>query len=701
MADQDVAAAACAALEHLGDASAAPRIAARLDAWDSVARCAACRALGVLGGEDELNAICRLAFDFDATVRAAACLALGELGLPGARGHLERLTGAQPIEVETAAHQALARLGDTQSVELLLTTASRPGAERERTIAALIRAGGDHVLPGLFEALDSESLDVRQVAVEVLGRLGDPRAFGAIRELTEDDSWLVRRVAAVRLGRIGEKDEGVSTLLNMLHDPNPLVQGAAQDALMTLGEARLSHAVTQALAGQPQHLRQLDDPRALETIRGALDSEDPTIRTAACHILAEAAVGAFRADLEKCVGDDDAAVRECALRGLTRIGDPESVPVLVQALLDPVESVRDLAWRGLADAGFEAVRPLCDLLHSPEPDIRAIATTGLGHTRTGVAVPALRLRLEKDDHPGVRLAAVEALGRIESGASIDALVGALADADQYVRAEAVRILARTGDDRLVEEGLTLLADEAAGARLAGAELLGQLDATQAVEMLVTALDDPDHRVQQEADRALERLGEGALLAAAGGLLRGNPSALLSLKDQRAISLVLRRLETSEWAARAAACHVLTVMGDERAIPGLLATLADVLRQGDDTAVALVAETIATIVARQIDALCEWLEAHEAGARGHALARGGLHTLDVLAPLVAEPYVEGELREQVVRAMTALAKARESLFCGACSQPLTLTTVKVGVLARVKLVGCMRCKKLEHLQPLAI
>jgi hypothetical protein len=89
----------------------------------------------------------------------------------------------------------------------------------------------------------------------------------------------------------------------------------------------------------------------------------------------------------------------------------------------------------------DAVRYWTRILRAEDPQARARAARALGESRRAAAVPALVQAL-RDDDPGVRLAAVEALGRMaaQAQAALPALRQALADEAPAVRAGAERAL---------------------------------------------------------------------------------------------------------------------------------------------------------------------------------------------------------------------------------------------------------------------
>ena len=103
-----------------------------------------------------------------------------------------------------------------------------------------------------------------------------------------------------------------------------------------------------------------------------------------------------------------------AERALEQIGDPQAVPLLIQALGDSDWLVRNAAAEALGRIG--------------DPQ----------------AIPALMQALG-DSEWGVREAAVEALGQIGTPQAIPALMQALGDSEKWMRAVAAKALGKLVD----------------------------------------------------------------------------------------------------------------------------------------------------------------------------------------------------------------------------------------------------------------
>ena len=269
---------------------------------------------------------------------------------------------------------------------------------------------------GLFGAPDVAKLKAK----------GD--VSGLIRLLADKDPSL-RQQAVKALGDVGGS-LAVGPILAALGDPVGAVQAEAATALAKTGDPRLVEPLIVALKGSDAQtdmvakLRQLGDvPNATEAIAYLLSQED--------------------------------RARQAAAAALGKIGGPQAVEPLISALAG------DFAWTSVVAAAAlgsigdaRAARPLGRALGTGQRELREQAAKAL--VKIGApAVPVLVAAL-KNSNEEVRKAAVEALGQIGAWGSVEAITGALNDADSGVRELAARLLVRIGPVAAKPEAYRLL-----------------------------------------------------------------------------------------------------------------------------------------------------------------------------------------------------------------------------------------------------
>lgn len=172
--------------------------------------------------------------------------------------------------------------------------------------------------------------------------------------------------------------------------------------------------------------------------------------------------------------DAEPKVRAAAAAAIDRIEQLEDVAVLRERLASPEVLTRLNAVYGLGAARDPGALPaLVSALRDETEDIRAAVLRTLGERRDPDALAPL---LECLDDPSllVRRHAVEALARFEDARLVPYLKSLLTDDDLEIRCEALRGLGRTHDARVESELLGHLADAEPRIRAAAAEALGEL-----------------------------------------------------------------------------------------------------------------------------------------------------------------------------------------------------------------------------------
>lgn len=135
---------------------------------------------------------------------------------------------------------ALARTGEASVPELLKIIASNEQNETIKGHAAWALAFiGAEASEYLYQAMDSDSLDVRCAIVGALGSLvqeqQDEKALKILLDSLHDDEPIIRSEAAAILSKVN-KPEVVSNLIPCLKDNEPEVRKAVALALMKIGD---------------------------------------------------------------------------------------------------------------------------------------------------------------------------------------------------------------------------------------------------------------------------------------------------------------------------------------------------------------------------------------------------------------------------------------------------------------------------------
>jgi len=113
--------------------------------------------------------------------------------------------------------------------------------------------------------------------------------------------------------------------------------------------------------------------------------------------------------------DERPTLRMAALDAMAKIGDEESMDVVIEAVSSPDPNVRSSAVAALAPFSGEAVESaILDAFRDSYYRTRIGAAQAAGKRRLESAVPYLRYRAENDEVPNVKDEAIKALGAINN-----------------------------------------------------------------------------------------------------------------------------------------------------------------------------------------------------------------------------------------------------------------------------------------------
>ena len=499
------------------------------DCSDPAAMAALGRALQDTDTEVRLSAFAALAARDPADPRMAALLDDADLRVVSAVArriapvHPERLcTLLQHTvhEVRQATLEAIAEseaeLSNAELSQIVRDCLVGP-APQASAAAALLRLEGEGAAPDLIAALTDTNrpVEIRLGALRALRRAGDARAVSALIAAVGDDQRRLRIEALAALAALAKDNSAW---------PNP-----AGEALFAALNGSLVPAPEQEPDPVPSetHVRTEPEtptqPASTSTLQAILSAEPGA---AARADTPEPGVELTREDLERLA----IARRTPKRRRLPVSPDIEAhadVPTLAARMLG------DLPQPAVATALADILSRDDEALRRAAADSLAVIATHLGCLPEPV-VEALLAAVSGTDRD-LRLASIKALAASDVARTADPLAKCLEDEDDFVRAEAIRTLAKLGCcDARTEAAL---ADRDPGVRLAAAEaiaetrgpaatgvlvdfafafegyhrrqaarLLRGLDAADASARLLSVLDDPERiRVWPVAIEALEEL----------------------------------------------------------------------------------------------------------------------------------------------------------------------------------------------------
>jgi HEAT repeat protein len=281
--------------------------------------------------------------------------------------------------------------------------------------------------------------------------------------------------------------------------------------------------------------------------------------------------------------------RQMAADALRDIEDPRVTEAMVSALEDFDAGVRGRAARALDRRQW---RP-----RSSKEQIWYCISRGQIHQSAAFGPEAIEplARVVQGGPYSLRIAAIQALGRIPDERVLNLLIPALSSVDHAVCVAAVEALAGFGGPAAAEAVASTLQHPDHRVRLAGAEALAQLETRNAVQALTALLNDSMWDVRRAAVVALGKLQDPqAIHALIAALSDGDADvreaairAIGRLRDPEAIGPLVLALVDTESSVRQAAAFSLHLIDTkwqdsehaQRVIPELRAATSS-----DDTSV---------------------------------------------------------------------------------------------------------------------
>ncbi len=546
--------------------TAIPALREALNDPDGYVRVYAAEALARIDPESKVDIPVLLAAlkDQDAALRSATAAALAELG-PRSSPAVEALVSAlqdKEGRVRSVAAYALGKInsdaahpsfpsGDVVTALAKVLRQDRKDKVRLWAAKALLEFGPDakRAMPALTTALKDRDQNVAEVAADVLARLG-PAGIPALCEALQDGKCKARQEAAEYLGEMGQRAKGaVPVLMGVLKEEDPHLRHAAALAMLRIDKKLAIRTAVPVLSELVKNEKLHHLPPAILALSNlgpeakpavlalmeALNDQESFIRLQAAKALGKIGPGAKVAApaLRTALANEKDYVRLTVAEALWRVNqDPDAVHVLVQALKDSKDGVRESAAETLAEIGPEAraaIPSLERLITDPSASVRVQAAQALWHIDHQNSKPvSLLTELLKNPSVAIRLQAASALVTIDKEGAAKKVVPVLIEA---------------------------LKDENAAIRQEAAEALGNLapQAKAAVRLLTAALKDEDIYVRLAVAVALCRIDRPnpSAVSALNQILEKHPWLLGRVTDDTLTALAPKANQAVPWLLRAA------------------------------------------------------------------------------------------------------------------------------------------------------
>lgn len=270
-----------------------------------------------------------------------------------------------------------------------------------------------------------------------------------------------------------------------------------------------------------------------------------------------------------------------------------------------IENEIEHVLQKLSNIGVPAIKPLLNAINN-DAMISPFALDALGNILDKEAVNQL-IDLIRDENPSIRSMAIKALGNIGNRKAIKHLICALSDEDENVRSETTKSLenlrwkpkvARDKAFYWIEKGkwdkckklgksaveplLFYLDYESGYKKMKSAQLLGEIRDYQAIDSLISALQDNDLEVRISVCNALDKLKWKPTNNRNGAFYwiikkEWEKCKMLGDKSIEPLIMTLKEKDPERWRE---AIKIISLIGDDRVVKPLIDALDDELTHNE-------------------------------------------------------------------------------------------------------------------------
>jgi HEAT repeat protein len=441
----------------------------------------------------------------------AATRWLAALNVPSSLEPLAAALSNPDPEVRTEAAQALGKFGDRAAVEPLISLLEDPVPTVKLTAIEALKNLGINA-NSLSKRLQSSDWRTRADAANLVGRLGIIEVVPLLINNVNDKELAPRLESINALAKLKDK-RATSTLLIALDDENASVRATVAVALGNLG-----------------------DEKAAEPLVKMLTSYDVALGALAADSLIKLSSNNATPALIKTLSSRNWRARAQAARVLGYLKPESAIAALIPLLNDPAAPARYYAGQTLSKMGQVAINPLIDALRK---DSHALNRYGVARALATIGTPSVEplCKLLTDSDESLRVLATIVLGDIRDTQAIDPLVMALDDIRFSVRSSAASALAQMGEAALNPVLESLKNKNSSRCRAAAALTLRNLALHEAMPALILALSDKEDAVRANAAEALSAIGDKTAISYLEQLTKTDKADTVRAAAQAAINKI--------------------------------------------------------------------------------------------------------------------------------------------------------------------
>lgn len=481
------------ALAAIGGTEAGNGLIAALGDSDSNVAAAAAEGLGQVGGEAAEQALLQhLGQNREQFFRFNALASLGRIGSPGPLPMVVRHLSDQEM-LRKPVYEALGQIGgDLEAVELLLqgATSHLPSVRRAAvySLARVIQRFDDELLEEARKKLNNTVQHGLVGHVAACYNNADSQQGEAVLYLL----GLIADPGQLQLLFSALADE------RMAHFAEQALQGFGDHALLAARDSFRSIELPEERIALCRFAGRSGLAGAVELVGLGLVDHEPGVRAAAALSAARLHNPELLGLVANLLNDADHEVQETALAALRHYADLD--PRLVGSIAERLVESGDRSHRYGAATLFAALKDfdqLGRLLKDEDATVREAAVRASGRLFTAGSCASLMITLSDED-PDVRIAAAEALAECSCAAAVTPLRLSLQDQDPWVQAAALQSLVRLIGKNSLPDLLECWDKGAEVVQLACLEAIERINSPEALQIISNNLGHRDGEVLKRA-----------------------------------------------------------------------------------------------------------------------------------------------------------------------------------------------------------
>jgi HEAT repeat protein len=401
--------------------------------------------------------------------------------------------------------------GKPSFADLVANLKSPTAKTRQEAASALGKSRRREAVAPLAALVRDPEVKVRLAVVHALRELRDLAAVPALVTSMQDGDPQIREEALGTLVEIYSEREASDPLGHFLETFSDEYDRASVPPYTNV-DPSVYRALAAALADEQKGIREkaafalgiLDGRSEVRALVGALQDTEPNVRGAAATSIGKVGSGEDGKALIPLLGDESTAVRNRVLQALGVAKVREAGPALRE--LYEANRRKDFGLKVLAclsRIGDPAQGDLFrELLQDPDPERRRLAVEGLARVADTSQLAAFKKDYQRERNDDIKLSYNFAITLLGDHAFLDSLVLGLSSKTLGTRAR--NYLLELGT-QFAPELYPYLNDQDAEIRAHLADLLAQLGNPDAIPHLMPLLSDPNTKVADRANRAVELL----------------------------------------------------------------------------------------------------------------------------------------------------------------------------------------------------